>query len=72
MAEFGRKFLYRIFCVLALIVSIYLIVDLALSKTLDVKVMLLFGILIAVITLGFFDWFQNYIFYDEGYTSKAA
>ena len=31
MAEFGRKFLYRIFCVLALIVSIYLIVDLALS-----------------------------------------
>ena len=63
MAEFGRKFLYRIFCVLALIVSIYLIVDLALSKTLDVKVMFLFGILIAVITLGFFDWFRNYVFY---------
>lgn len=63
MAEFGRKFLYRIFCVLALIVSVYLIVDLALSKTLDVKVMILFGILLAVIALGFLDWFQNYIFY---------
>ena len=63
MAEFGRKFLYRIFCVLALIVSVYLIVDLALSKTLDVKVMILFGILLAVIAFGFLDWFQNYIFY---------
>ncbi len=63
MAEFGRKFLYRIFCVLALIVSVYLIVDLALSKTLDVKVMILFGILLAVIALGFLDWFQNFIFY---------
>ncbi len=65
MAEFGRKFLYRIFCVLALIVSIYLIVDLALSKTLDVKVMVLFGILLAVIAFGFLDWFQNYIFYAQ-------
>ena len=65
MAEFGRKFLYRIFCVLALIVSIYLIVDLALSKTLDVKVMVLFGILLAVIGFGFLDWFQNYAFYAQ-------
>ncbi len=65
MAEFGRKFLYRIFCVLALIVSIYLIMDLALSKTLDIKVMILFGILLAVIALGFIDWLHNYIFYEH-------
>lgn len=65
MAEFGRKFLYRIFCVLALIVSVYLIVDLALSKTLDVKVMILFGILLAVIAFGFLDWFHNYVFYAQ-------
>lgn len=65
MAEFGRKFLYRIFCVLALIVSVYLIIDLALSKTLDVKVMILFGILLAVIAFGFLDWFQNYVFYAQ-------
>ena len=65
MAEFGRKFLYRIFCVLALIVSIYLIVDLALSKTLDVKVIVLFGILLEVIGFGFLDWFQNYVFYAQ-------
>ncbi len=65
MAEFGRKFLYRIFCVLALIVSIYLIVDLALSKTLDIKVVILFVILLAVIAFGFIDWMHNYIFYEH-------
>ena len=41
MAEFGRKFLYRIFCIVALILSVYLIVDLALSGTLDMKVIIL-------------------------------
>jgi len=60
MAELGRKFLYRIFCGLALIVSLYLAVDLYLSKTLDVKVMILLGILFSVILFGFFDWIQNY------------
>lgn len=65
MAEFGRKFLYRIFCILALIVSVYLILDLALGRTLDVKVLILFGILLAVIAFGFIDWFQNYVFYGQ-------
>ena len=63
MAELGRKFLYRIFCVLALIVSVYLIIDLAWSRTLDIKVIILFGILLAVIAFGFVDWIQNYAFY---------
>ena len=44
MAELGRKFLYRIFCVIALVIALYLFVDLYLSHTLDVKVMVLFGI----------------------------
>lgn len=65
MAELGRKFLYRIFCVLALIVSVYLILDLAWSRTLDIKIMILFGILLAVIAFGFIDWFQNYAFYRQ-------
>jgi sensor histidine kinase regulating citrate/malate metabolism len=60
MAELGRKFLYRIFCVLALIVSIYLLIDLYLSHTLDIKVMVLFGIVFSVIILGLWDWVQNY------------
>ncbi len=60
MAELGRKFLYRIFCVVALIVALYLLVDLYLSHTLDIKVMVLFGIVFSVIIFGFFDWAQNY------------
>ena len=60
MAELGRKFLYRIFCVVALIIALYLLVDLYLSHTLDIKVMVLFGIVFSVIIFGFFDWAQNY------------
>lgn len=60
MAELGRKFLYRIFCLLALILTVYLLVDLYLSHTLDVRVMALSGIVFAVIFLGLLDWRQNY------------
>ena len=60
MAELGRKFWYRIFCVAALLVTIYLLVDLALSNTLNIKVMVLFCIVFSVIIFGFFDWGRNY------------
>lgn len=60
MAELGRKFLYRIFCAVALIITLYLLVDLYLSHTLDIKVMVLFGIVFSVILLGLLDWSQNY------------
>lgn len=60
VAELSRKFLYRIFCIIALIVTLYLLVDLYLSHTLDVKVMVLFGIIFSVILLGFVDWGHNY------------
>ena len=36
-AELGRKLFYRVFCVMALIIAVYLIVDLYLSHTLDIK-----------------------------------
>ena len=35
MADWVRKFLYRIFCVMALMVSVYLIVDFLISGTLQ-------------------------------------
>ncbi len=60
MAELGRKFLYRIFCAVALIVTIYLLIDLSQSHTLEIKVMVLFGIIFSVILLGLFDWSRNY------------
>ena len=59
-AELGRKLFYRVFCVMALIIAIYLIVDLYLSHTLDIKVIILFGILLAVIFFGWWDWLANY------------
>ena len=60
MAELGRKFLYRIFCAAALIVTTYLLIDLSLSHTLDIKVMVLFFIIFSVILFGLFDWSRNY------------
>ena len=56
-AELGRKLFYRVFCVMALIIAVYLIVDLYLSHTLDI---ILFGILLAVIFFGWWDWLANY------------
>lgn len=59
-AELGRKLFYRVFCVMALIIAVYLIVNLYLSHTLDIKVIILFGILLAVIFFGWWDWLANY------------
>lgn len=59
-AELGRKLFYRVFCVMELIIAVYLIVDLYLSHTLDIKVIILFGILLAVIFFGWWDWLANY------------
>ena len=58
-AELGRKLFYRVFCVMALIIAVYLIVDLYLSHTLDIKVIILFGILLAVIFFGWWDWLYH-------------
>ena len=41
-------------------IALYLLVDLYLSHTLDIKVMVLFGIVFSVIIFGFLDWTQNY------------
>ena len=42
MADWVRKFLYRIFCVMALMVSVYLIVDFLISGTFDYRVFIMF------------------------------
>ncbi len=60
VAELSRKFLYRIFCMIALVATLYLLVDLYLSHTLNIKVMVLFGIIFSVILFGLWDWGQNY------------
>ncbi len=51
-----RKVLYRVFCTLSLLIGIYLIVDLKVSGTLDVKMIIVFCLLIILIFWGIADW----------------
>ena len=48
MIEWVRKFLYRIFCVIALLVSVYLVVDFLYSGTFDYRVFVMFVLMVVV------------------------
>ena len=49
MADWVRKFLYRIFCVMALMVSVYLIVDFLISGTFDYRVFIMSVLMVIVV-----------------------
>ena len=49
MIDWVRRFLYRIFCVVALLVSVYLVVDFLYSGTFDYRVFLMFLLMVVVI-----------------------
>ena len=61
MADWVRKFLYRIFCVMALMVSVYLIVDFLISGTFDYRVFIMFVLMVVVVIWGIVDWRSNYV-----------
>lgn len=61
MVDWVRKFLYRIFCVIALLVSVYLVVDFLISGTFDYRVFIMFLLMVVVILWGIVDWRKNYI-----------
>lgn len=61
MADWVRKFLYRIFCVMALMVSVYLIVDFLISGTFDYRVFIMFVLMVIVVIWGIVDWRSNYV-----------
>ena len=54
-----RKILYRVFCMLSFLVGVYLIVDLKVSGTLDVKMIIVFCLFIVLIFWGIADWKLN-------------
>ena len=56
MADWVRKFLYRIFCVMALMVSVYLIVDFLISGTFDYRVFIMSVLMVIVVIWGIVDW----------------
>lgn len=61
MIEWVRKFLYRIFCVLALLVSVYLVIDYLVSRTFDYRIFLMFLLMVVVIIWGIADWRKTYM-----------
>ena len=61
MISWVRRFLYRIFCVIAMLVSVYLIVDFQISGTFDYRVFIMFLLLTVVEIWGLIDWRRNYL-----------
>lgn len=61
MADWVRKFLYRIFCLMSLVVSVYLIVDFLISGTFDYRVLIMFVLMVIVVVWGIVDWRSNYM-----------
>lgn len=65
MVNWVRKFLYRIFCVIAMLASVYLILDFLVSGTFDYRVFVMFLLLIVVEIWGIIDWRKNYILMQQ-------
>jgi len=65
VANWARKFLYRIFCVLAMLVSVYLIVDFLVSGTFDYRIFTMFLLLTVVVIWGIIDWRKNDILMQQ-------
>lgn len=61
MISWVRKFLYRIFCLFAMLVSVYLIIDFQVSGTFDYRVFTMFLLLVVVVIWGLIDWRRNYL-----------
>lgn len=59
MVSWARKFLYRIFCAIAMLVSVYLIVDFQISGTFDYRIFTMFLLLTVVEIWGVIDWRKN-------------
>lgn len=61
MVDWARKFLYRIFCGIALLVSVYLVVDFLISGTFDYRVFIMSILMVVVIIWGIVDWRKSYL-----------
>lgn len=54
-----KKVLYRGFCFLSMIIAVYLAIDLKVSRTLDIKMIIVFILFLIVIIWGTIDWKMN-------------
>ncbi len=65
MIDWVRRFLYRIFCVLALLASVYLVVDFLISGTFEYRIFIMFLLMAVVVIWGFADWRKNYLLIQQ-------
>jgi len=63
--DWVRRFLYRIFCVLALLVSVYLVVDFLISGTFEYRIFIMFLLMAVVVIWGLADWRKNYLLIQQ-------
>ncbi|MCI8639579.1 MAG: GHKL domain-containing protein [Coprococcus sp.] len=61
MVDWARKFLYRIFCGIALLVSVYLVLDFLISGTFDYRVFIMSILMVVVVIWGIVDWRKSYL-----------
>lgn len=59
MSKAVKKVLYRVFCLFSLAIAVYLVIDLKMSRTLDLKMIIVFILLLVVIIWGTIDWKMN-------------
>ncbi|MGN0483532.1 MAG: GHKL domain-containing protein [Lachnospiraceae bacterium] len=59
LKKFSFKYLYRIFCILAIGIGVYLAIDLLHTKSLDVRMCVVFVLFFLVWFLGLFEWITN-------------
>lgn len=65
MSKFTRKFLYRAFCIASLLIAIYLLVDLKVSRTLDIKMTIIFVLFLILNVWGMIDWRSHYVMIEK-------
>lgn len=56
MSKEIKKVLYRVFCFFSLAIAVYLVIDLKVSRTLDLKMIIVFILFLIVIIWGTIDW----------------
>lgn len=59
MIKSWKRILYRVFCFLSLVIAVYLIVDLRISRTLDLKIITIFLLLLTAVIWGTVEWKLN-------------
>lgn len=65
MINWAKKFMYRIFCVLALLISVYLVVDFLISGSFDYRVFVMFLLMLIINIWGIIDWRKNYLMMQQ-------